>query len=117
MPTVGGKCGDHSILDLIEFKAGGIGRLYEEQEMSEENKCVYFIDESSVDVRRLDEMLSNLGPGSIILAEPGLRIMELHPDRPARVITFDGIIEEPNAEAESEHGSKFMLTDEGLKKV
>ena len=56
-------------------------------------------------------------PGTILFLPPEIRIIELHPDRPARVISFDGIIEDPDAEANVESAKKWMLTDEGLKAV
>ena len=80
--------------------------------MTEEMKWpIYIFDESTQDISRWDFW----EPGSIIAADPGFRVIELHPDRPARVITFDGIIEDPDAEAKAESAKKWVLTDEGLK--
>ncbi len=89
--------------------------------MSEEKQydmpfAIYIFDES-VGVNQLLEQCENLVPGSILLMPPGTRLIELRPGHTARVISFDGIIEEPGAEAKAEHATKWMLSEEGLKKA
>ena len=80
--------------------------------MSEEKKWpIYIVDESTC---RLEQM-PPWDPGALIAMNPGFRVIELHPDRPARVISFDGIFEDVNSEALTEHAKKWVLTDEGLK--
>lgn len=80
--------------------------------MSEEKKWpIYLFDESSDPTPLMD----GVHPGEIVSMSPHTRLIELHPDRPARVISFEGIIEEPGAEAKAETAKRFVLTDEGLK--
>ncbi len=80
--------------------------------MDEKQWGIYIFEDGT----NLDEC-ENWGPGAIISMPSDIRVIELRPGHPARVISFDGIIEEPGAEAAVESAPKWMLTEEGLKRV